>query len=133
MARRPGKSAPRTSRLEWVVAGIGALILFSLVAYLMWYGLSRSGSPPQITVVANRIVESGPAYIVEFTAHNTGGSPASAVSITGEVVRDGVIAATGHALLDFLPENSDRKGGLIFPIDPRDGELVLRAEGYVDP
>ena len=108
-------------------------MLIALVAYLVWYGLSRSGGPPQITVVANEIIESGLGYIVEFTAHNAGGSPAAAVYITGEVVRDGEIVAAGRTVLDFLPENSDRIGGLFIPIDPRDGDLVLRAEGYVEP
>ena len=35
--------------------------------------------------------------------------------------------------LDYLPQDSERRGGLFFTEDPAAYELVLRAQGYAEP
>ncbi|MEX1108893.1 MAG: hypothetical protein WEC00_08290 [Dongiaceae bacterium] len=133
---QPARSVSHTSHtpmIEWIVAALGAAMLIGLVVYLVWCGMTRSAIPPQITVVLTEVYEAEGGYVVAFTVRNTGDLTAASVSIVGEIVRDGDIVATGRTVLDFVPESSERNGGLIFAIDPRDGKLVLRAEGYVEP
>ncbi|MEX0808968.1 MAG: hypothetical protein WD044_09580 [Dongiaceae bacterium] len=127
------RSESHTPLVEWIVAAVGGAILICLVVYLVWCGISRSSIPPQITVSVTEIHETAGSYVVAFTARNAGNLTAASVSIVGEVVRDGEIVATARAVLDFVPESSERKGGLLFAIDPDDGELVLRAESYIEP
>lgn len=130
---RPARAASHIPLIEWIAAAVGAVILVGLVGYLIWCGITRTAILPQIVVVATEVYEAEGGYVVTFSARNTGDLTAASVSIVGEVIRDGDIVATGRTMLDFVPESSERKGGLLFTIDPRDGELILRAEGYAEP
>lgn len=136
MRRAPNRPAGRgadTPPIEWAVAALGAVILFGIVGYLFWHALVRPSGPPEIAVeaVATQVTDGG--YLVEFVAVNRGPRTAAAVLIVGELADGDTIVATSQATLDYLPENSEREGGLIFPVDPSLYALGLRAEGYAAP
>jgi uncharacterized protein (TIGR02588 family) len=54
----------------------------------------------------------------------TSGAPLSADRGAPEV---------SSVILDYIPGQSAREGGLFFTQDPRSGNLVLRASGYAKP
>lgn len=39
----------------------------------------------------------------------------------------------GEATLDYVPQHSEREGGLLFLNDPARHERQLRVKGYVEP
>jgi uncharacterized protein (TIGR02588 family) len=119
--------------LEWIVGGLGALLVAAAIADLVYNALTRGEAPPDFRVEAERVLDLPNAYLVQFRVFNQGGSAAAAVTIEGELVGPDGTAEVSEAVLDYLPPRSDREGGLLFASDPRAGALSLRAKGYVKP
>ena len=131
----PEKETPNraTPRLEWIVGGLGTLLVGSAIAVLLYHALVRDRSPPDIRVTAGQVLDLQGGYLVRFRASNEGNSAAAQVTIEGELAGpDGAIEVS-DVVLDYLPPRSDRQGGLLFSENPRNGELRLRATGYAKP
>jgi uncharacterized protein (TIGR02588 family) len=128
----PGRQQA-TPLLEWIVGGLGAVLVAGAIAYLVWHSLARDGTPPDVRLVAERVLDLRNGYLVQFRAFNEGGSAAAQVTIEGELTGPDGEVETSEVVLDYLPPRSDREGGLLFANDPRAGELRLRATGYARP
>ena len=128
--RRARKAVPL---LEWIVAGVGVLLVGGAIAFLVYHSTMRGRTPPDIRVDAEQVLELAHGYVVQFRALNEGGSAAAQVTIEGELVGPDGATEHGETVLDYLPPRSDRAGALLFGSDPRQGELRLRATGYAKP
>ena len=129
------EEAPKgaTPLLELIVGGLGTVLVGGAIAFLLYHALVRDDSPPDIRVAAEQVLDLESGYLVRFRASNAGHSAAAQVTIEGELaVPDGGIEVS-DVVLDYLPPRSDRRGGLLFSEDPRNGELRLRATGYAKP
>jgi uncharacterized protein (TIGR02588 family) len=122
-----------TPLLEWLVGGLGAVLVGGAIAFLVYHSLVRDQTPPDIRLIAERVLDLGNGYLVQFRAFNEGRSAAAEVTIEGELVAPDGTREVGEAVLDYLAPRSDREGGLLFTRDPRAGELRLRAKGYARP
>jgi uncharacterized protein (TIGR02588 family) len=122
-----------TPLLEWIVGGLGAVLVAGAIAFLVWHSLARDRTPPDVRLVAERVLDLRNGYLVQFRAFNEGGSAAAEVTIEGELTGPDGEVETSEAVLDYLPPRSDREGGLLFAKNPRAGELRLRATGYARP
>jgi uncharacterized protein (TIGR02588 family) len=126
--------APReVPPLEWVVAGIGALLVLGTIGYLAAQALWRDTTPPDVRLVAEPARELEGGWLVRFRALNQGGEPAAELLIEGELRGPDGSVETAEATLDYLPPGSQREGGLFFSRDPGQFELALRAKGYARP
>jgi uncharacterized protein (TIGR02588 family) len=126
-------SDQETPLLEWIVGGLGAALVGGTIAFLVYHALARDQTPPDIRVVAERVLDLQHGYLVQFRAFNQGNSAAAEVGIEGELAgRDGDTEVS-EVVLDYLPPHSDREGGLVFSRDPRAGQLSLRAKGHARP
>jgi uncharacterized protein (TIGR02588 family) len=119
--------------LEWLVAGIGALLVAGTIAYLVYQALWRDQAPPDVRIVALRVLALEHSHLIEFRAVNEGGEPAAQLLVEGELIGPDGLAETAEATLDYLPSGSHRDGGLFFSRDPHGFELRLRAKGYARP
>jgi uncharacterized protein (TIGR02588 family) len=119
--------------LEWVVAGLGALLVAGTIGYLVLQALGRDQSPPDIEVTTLREVALEHGHLVEFRAVNRGGETAAQLMVQGELAGAHGPVETAEATLDYLPPGSQREGGLLFSRDPREFKLRLRATSYVRP
>jgi uncharacterized protein (TIGR02588 family) len=128
-----GAGPRRIPPLEWLVAGIGALLVAGTIGYLVVQALWRNESPPDVRIVALRVLALPDHHLVEFRAVNRGGEPAAQLLVEGELVGADGPVESAEATLDYLPPNSHREGGLLFRRDPRELELRLRAKGYARP
>ena len=126
----PGAAIPL---LEWIVGGLGAVLVSGAIAFLVYHALTRDRTPPDVSVVAERVLELENGYLVQFRALNRGGSAAAQLMIEGEVAGPDGSTEVSEAVLDYVPARSGREGGLWFSGDPRAGQLTLRAKGYADP
>jgi uncharacterized protein (TIGR02588 family) len=135
MNAKDGKEAAvqGTSLLEWTVATAGGLILFAMIGYLVFHGLTKPDGPPMIRFEAGPVEAAGNGYVVQFTVRNEGHSTASALEISGRLMQGDSIAEESRATIDHVPEQSLRRGGLFFSRNPAPYQLVLRAEGYASP
>lgn len=128
------QEAPETtSPLEWLVAGIGALLVVFAVGYMVQFALTRPDGPPAIELEVTGVSRAGAGYLVTFKATNTGRSTGAGVLVTGELSSGGERVEASEMTLDYLPQESERQGGLFFTEDPAAHELVLRAQGYAEP
>jgi uncharacterized protein (TIGR02588 family) len=126
-------AADATSLLEWIAGGIGLLLLLLVFGVIGREALFGDRSPPAVLVerVSAEAVPGG--YLVRIRVRNEGGSSAAQVVVEGELTRPGAEPETGEATFDYVPQGSSREGGLFFTSDPADGQLALRAKGYVEP
>ncbi|WP_338608746.1 TIGR02588 family protein [Pelagibacterium nitratireducens] len=132
--RRQHNQAPeRTSPLEWAVAFFGAVLVFGTVGYLAYYGISHPETPPNVTVEysSSSVLASG--HLIEFTAKNNGNTTAADLLITGTLFDGDRTVEESEATLDYLPQQAERKGGLIFRENPAEFDLRLEASGYAKP
>jgi uncharacterized protein (TIGR02588 family) len=132
-AGNAGAGNRATPLLEWLVAGLGVVLVGGAIAFLVYHSLVRDQTPPDIRLVAERVLDLGNGYLVQFRAFNEGRSAAAQVTVEGELAGADGTAETAEAVLDYLPPRSDREGGLLFTTDPRTGKLRLRATGYAKP
>ena len=127
--------APRHSLplLEWMVGGLGAALVGGAIAFLVYHSLARDRTPPDVRVAAQGVLDLQNGYLVQFRAFNEGASAAAELTIEGELTGPDGDTEVSEAVLDYLPPRSGRERGLWFSRDPRDGQLSLRATGYVRP
>jgi uncharacterized protein (TIGR02588 family) len=126
-------SGQETPLLEWLVGALGAVLVCGAIAFLVYHALARDRTPPDIRVVAERVLDLQHGYLVQFRAFNQGNSAAAEVGIEGELAGPDGNTEMSEVVLDYLPPHSDREGGLVFSRDPRAGQLSLRAKGHARP
>lgn len=118
---------------EHAIATVAALLVAGLFGYLVWQVLTHKSTLPAVAFRTVAIEPQASGYLVRFEASNNGDVTASAVEIAGLLTRSGATVEEGHVVIDYLPGRSVARGGMWFTQDPRQGELILRALGYVDP
>lgn len=129
-----GKKKKRIPALEWVSAGIGAVITATMFGFLSVEAIKqRDGIPPLMEVAPVRVVQAKAGYIVEFEVRNRARKTGASVEVEGTLESSGEEAETSTATLSYVPGQSVRRGGLLFTSDPRESRLKLRVTGYERP
>ena len=124
----------RTPLLEWVAGAIGAILTLTLLGVLGWQAWTHPGEvPPEVTVRLEDVQPAGGGFVARIAGVNLSPETAAAVEVEGVLSRDGAEVETGTATLDYVPGHSEKRGGLFFAEDPREGNLRLRALGYQEP
>ena len=85
-SKTPGRADDRELKytiplLEWVVAGLGVLLVGGAIVFLVYHSMTRGRTPPDLRAVAERVLELDHGYVVQFRALNEGGSTAAEVTI----------------------------------------------------
>ncbi|MDO8411794.1 MAG: hypothetical protein Q7S93_17205 [Phenylobacterium sp.] len=127
------KAPETTSALEWLVAALGGLLVLFAVGYMVQFAVTHPEGPPEVRLEVTSIAPSGEGYLVSFKATNTGRSTGAGLIIEGALTLGGETMETSEATIDFLPQESERLGGLFFTENPADHEMELRALGYAEP
>lgn len=123
-----------TPALEWIAAGIGLVLTLAMLGFIGWQAWkSTAEERPAIKVDVQRIVPSADGWLVEVAAQNLSAATAAAVQIEGELLDGERVVATSQVTLDYVPGNSERRGGLFFREDPEAHGLKVRALGYAEP
>jgi uncharacterized protein (TIGR02588 family) len=136
MAKRVNRAALKpqsTSPSEWVIGGVGAILVLGAIAYLTFLSIMPKQALPTVSVEVDvPAQQNGETYLVRFAARNLSSSTLAAVRIRGEL-RTGDRVETSHVNFDYLPAFSARHGGLFFRQDPNRGELQIYATSYREP
>ncbi|MCA1662505.1 MAG: hypothetical protein LC648_10320 [Novosphingobium sp.] len=115
--------------LEWVTAGLGALVALALVGVIGWSALNeRPDELPRLSVEAGPLEPAGPRRAVRFTVRNDAGRTAKQVQVEGKLGEQ-----TASATLDYVPGRSQESGALLFDAEPGGGTVELRVTGYQLP
>ncbi|WP_419696520.1 TIGR02588 family protein [Mesorhizobium muleiense] len=115
------------------MAGISSAVLLAVLSYLVVDGVSTRDGTARIIVQPLGVAVTEGGYVVEFAAANRAGKSVAAVEIKGELRNGDEVVEDSSATLDYVPQNSQRKGALIFRRDPKAYDLRLFAIGYSEP
>jgi uncharacterized protein (TIGR02588 family) len=118
--------------LEWVVFGVGLLLVAATLGFLVYDGATAGDAPADIEVRLGEPRRAGQGFLVPVTVSNRGGETAEGVTVE-VTLEGGAEAERGELTVAFLPRGSTREGWVSFSKDPRAGRLTARALGYEKP
>jgi uncharacterized protein (TIGR02588 family) len=118
---------------EWASAAIGLLLVLTSVGIMVYESLAGPKGPPDVHVQVASVERSGDGYLLSFRADNLGGSTAAKLEIEGRLSDRGQVLETRKAIIDYLPPQSHRSGGMFFTHDPQQATVELQAGGYTEP
>ena len=132
MARAKKTSEHSSSQTRWLAA-LG--MLFVLGAFTMLLRESFVAEPPiaDISIRVDEILPSAHGYLVSLKIQNSGRATAAALGVEGVLLRGGTSVETSLVTVDYVAAGSERDAALLFSNDPRQGELAVRAKGYIEP
>ncbi len=118
---------------EWIVAGIGLVLVAGVIGFLLYEAFSGNGLPPDVKLSVESVVQIRNGYLVRITAVNEGGQTAEGVDIEGELRTGTESLERSRTTIDYLPPRSKKRLGLFFTRDPRRFQLDVRSLGYEEP
>lgn len=130
-----GREAPvptEISKWEWLVGGIGLLVLLALLAFLAREAMAPP-TPPDLVARVDSVSRGTSGWLAHVRVHNRGRATAVSVTVEGALVTAAGDTLRSETTLDYVPGLSRRGGGLLFDQDPRLGKLELRVAGYQEP
>lgn len=129
----PDKQEDIVSLWEWIVAGVGVILVVGSFGFLGYEAFRGQTSHPDIVVQVDAILPIHAGYVVQINILNQGDATAATLKIEGVLLRGTKQIEMSETTLDYVPAHSQRKGGLFFASDPRRVTLQLRAKGYEEP
>lgn len=132
LAKKAQSDAPVV--VEWIIAGVSALVVIMVVGFLIHDAVTRDGGLPALVteIGATHPVEGG-GYMVEVDVRNLGHATAAAVQVEGTITLPDGTTETSQASLDYAPAQSRRQVTLVFRADPGAGALAVRPIGFTEP
>lgn len=118
---------------EWVVAGIGAVLLVATLAFLGHQALQPREEAPVPAVTVLGIEQQAAGFVVRLKVRNEARTTAADLRVAGVLRQDGRELERSDTEFQFVPGRSSREGGLFFTRDPRRHALEVRAESYQKP
>jgi uncharacterized protein (TIGR02588 family) len=132
--RKPSESREAdTPLLEWLLGGIGAVLVTTCVAFLIYEGVSNGEEPGAISASVKDIVSADGAHIVTFELHNAGSQTLSNLHVTAHLTAGDREVERVQTVIDYLPGRSHQEGGFYFKNDPRKFRLEIAPEGFQKP
>lgn len=115
-------------RAEWVVAGIGLVLLCSCMAFLLYKAFLVEDTVPRISFRVESIIPQDGGALVLAEVANAGGETVTGLHIVGRAGKE-----EHEAVIDFLPARSARKFGMFFSAIPDETSLQFVPGGYQKP
>jgi uncharacterized protein (TIGR02588 family) len=131
-AERPKRVQAEISKWEWLVGGIGLLVLLALLGFLARETMARP-TPPDLVARVDSVSRVTSGWLAHVRLDNRGRGTALSVMVEGELVTTAGDTLRSETTLDYVPGLSRRGGGLLFGQDPRLGKLDVRVTGYQEP
>lgn len=129
-----GQPGPETPLWEKLAGLVGLLLVVGVLGYLVYEGVRPRSEAAIVTAVESITPQAG-GYLVTFTASNTGRQTAASVLVEGALydAAGAEPVESAEMTFDYLPDQSDRSGALVFERDPRQYDLRLQVKGFMDP
>ena len=131
MAQRKKAAAHGSTQTYWLAA-VG--MLFVLGSFALLLRESFTGRPvAEISVRVDEILPSAQGFLVSVKIENAGNATAASLGVEAVLKRGGTTVETSLVTVDYVAAGSERDAALFFANDPRQGELNVRAKGYIEP
>jgi uncharacterized protein (TIGR02588 family) len=127
------KAGAHTSRQTRWLAALGMLFVVGSFAMLLRESFVAGRPVAEISIRVDEILPSAHGYLVSLKIENSGNATAAALGVEGVLIRGGTNVETSLVTVDYIAAGSARDAALFFSNDPRQGELTVRAKGYIEP
>ncbi len=132
MTTKKARAKIEKNWLEWVVFGVGLLLVCGVLGFLAYDGATTGGAPAEFRIETGRPERRGDGFHVPLRLTNVGGETAEGVHV--EVVLEAAgRAERGEFVVAFLPRGGTREASVTFHTDPAGGSLRARVLGYEKP
>lgn len=119
--------------VEIIFAAAGLLLFITSAVFIAYKGIAENSKPPHIVIKADSILTVSGGYLVKLTVENKGDEVVSKITIAGELMDDEKTIENNTCEFDYIPSESNRKGGIYFTRNPESYKLVLKPLGYEEP
>jgi uncharacterized protein (TIGR02588 family) len=126
------RNAAPSTQTRWLAA-LGTAFVLASFAMLLRESFTGGQPVPQIAVRVDEILESSQGYLVSLKIDNSGEGTAAQLEIEGVLTQAGGEPETSLVTVDYVAAGSTRDAALFFSSDPRQGKLVVRPKGYIEP
>jgi len=133
MTKKDSEKKFEKNWLEWVVFGVGLVLVVGTLSYLAYDGATASDAPPNIEVRLGEPQRQEHDFVVPVTIINHGGQTAEGVHVEVVLESGGAEIERSEYGVAFLPRLATREGWVAFRTDPRSGQLKPRVLGYEKP
>ena len=131
---QPDRTAGDIPLLEWIAAGVGALIVCVLLGFLIVKAATWDRSaPPMMRVEPQQVVAGPGGYVAEVEVINSADATGANVQVEGTLKQGGATVETSDATIDYVPGHAHVKAGIQFSHDPRQYQAAFRVTGYEQP
>jgi uncharacterized protein (TIGR02588 family) len=114
--------------LEYVAAATGAALALFFASVIVVEAWTGDDSKPDIALEMLSVQPGSGGFAAEILAANRGSKTAADVRVEGHAGEE-----TGETTFDFVPGGSERKGTVVFRMDPGPNGVELRVLGYREP
>jgi uncharacterized protein (TIGR02588 family) len=118
---------------EWVVAGVGLVLLLASIGYLAYHAIARPHIAPVPVIELAGVQEQRGRFVALVRVSNRGTLAAEKLVVSGRLKRGGETVEEAETEFEHLPGESSREAGLFFSRDPRAFQLELAARSYLKP
>lgn len=130
--RAATSSGPQTPVLEWIAAGVGAVLILVVLSIIVLDMARMRDAPPDFIVRSIGSQRVGQGHVLQIRIENRGERPAAQVEVEGRLDHAAGVE-TASVTFDDVPGGSSRTGGLLFKSNPQDGAIELSAKSFTDP
>ncbi len=120
----------RQNWVEWVALLVSAVLVLSVVGFLVVDGLRDEGQPPVPVIVLRRdeAYATDHGWIVPATVRNTGDTAAEALVLRATATVEGA-EEESELTVDYLPAGTEVEVSFGFSAEP-DGEVGVQTVGF---
>lgn len=114
--------------IEWMVAGLGLVLLCGSLGFLFYKAFYVEKSEPVIVFEIEKMVPQGGGVLVVAKVENRGGKTVTALQILGKTVDQ-----EHEVVIDYLPARSERGFGMFFQKNLSADEVKFEAGAFQQP
>ena len=133
MSKPSNKAKADSTKQTRVLAALGLIFVLGSFGLMVRETVIAGKRVAQLSIAVGEIAPSTHGYRVNLVIENRGNATAAALVVEGTLRRNGKVVETSEATLDYVSAGSRRDVVLFFTNDPRQGDLVVRPLGYVEP
>jgi uncharacterized protein (TIGR02588 family) len=118
---------------EWVVFGLGLILVSMTLGYLLYAGATMGHEAPSIEVRLGTPERRQFNFLVPVTVINHGDETAEGVRVEVVIENGGELKERAELDVAFLPRHATREGWVTFEQNPGAAQLKARVLGYQRP
>ncbi len=119
--------------IEWVAGAVSVLLVLVVIGWIGKDALADRDTAPDLVGRVLRVEQKSQGFQVDFEIRNNASFTASQVKVRGEISGMATPTASAETILDYVPGQSNARGGLIFASDPAGRKITIRATAFNEP